>query len=87
MIWFTLAWLLFIVLFSPNSNRQRIDLSYSQFKQEVQQGNVAEVTVKGEYINGVFANDYQVQGEKSQNGTARNCRLFKGARALSGARG
>jgi hypothetical protein len=45
------------------------------------------VTVKGEYINGVFANDYQVQGEKSQNGTARNCRLFKGARALSGARG
>jgi cell division protease FtsH len=65
MIWFTLAWLLFIILFAPKPNRERIDLSYSQFKQEVQQGNVAEVTVKGEHINGVFVDDYQVQGEEN----------------------
>lgn len=65
MLWFALAWLLFIVLFTPQPNRQRIDLSYSQFKQEVQQGNVAEVTVKGERINGVFANDYQIKDEKN----------------------
>jgi cell division protease FtsH len=65
MIWFALAWLLVIALFGPKPNRHRIDLAYSQFKQQVQKGNVAEVTVKGDHITGAFANDYHVKGEKN----------------------
>jgi cell division protease FtsH len=65
MIWFILVWLLIIFLSSPNPDRNRIDLSYSQFKQEVQNGNVVEVTVKGNRITGAFVNAYQVQAEKN----------------------
>jgi cell division protease FtsH len=65
LIWFVLAWLLFIALFGPKPDVQRIALPYSQFKQQVQKGNVAEVTVKGDRITGTFANDYQVEGEKN----------------------
>jgi cell division protease FtsH len=65
MIWFMLVWLLIIFLSSPNPDRNRIDLSYSQFKQEVQNGNVTEVTVKGNRIAGAFVKAYQVQAEKN----------------------
>jgi cell division protease FtsH len=65
MIWIGLAWLLFITLFGPKPDRHRIDLPYSQFKQEVQQGNVAEVTVKGDRITGAFIENYQVEAEKN----------------------
>jgi cell division protease FtsH len=71
LLWVFLAWLLFIYLFrgffSPAPPSRTI--SYTQFKQMVQQGRVAELTMKGNEITGKFRQT-QAEKEKNQNSGA-----------------
>jgi cell division protease FtsH len=50
--------LAFVVLsfFFPFQDENRVDISYTEFKREVKEGNVSEVTVKGSGIRGKFKN-------------------------------
>jgi cell division protease FtsH len=66
LIWFIilLVMMLFYVprfLYSPKA----FDLPYSEFKQQVESGNVSEITIQGEEIRGTFENEY-VASEESQ---------------------
>ncbi|MBD3306849.1 hypothetical protein GF339_10505, partial [candidate division KSB3 bacterium] len=41
-----------------------IDISYSEFKQQVKTGNVSEITIQGETIQGQFENAYTTGAEQ-----------------------
>ena len=65
LIWVFLAWLLFLYLFSgllsPAPSTQTI--SYTKFKQMVENGRITEVTLKGNQITGKYR---QTQSEKEK---------------------
>jgi cell division protease FtsH len=62
-VWRIITWILvvwfaavfFLKFYGPESVRIR-NLSYSEFKQSVQEKNVAEITVKGDQISGKYVN-------------------------------
>jgi len=55
---FILLWLAFAYVFNYLGSKKSIDLSYTEFKDQVQADNVKEVTVKGQDIDGIFKNKY-----------------------------
>ncbi len=46
-----------------------VEISYSQFKQQIQDNNVSSVTVQGERIQGEFKRQYQPQEKGKQKGS------------------
>lgn len=57
--WFLIT--LFILSYVPRwfNSPNSVELSYSQFKQQIQDGNVARVTMQGEEIQGKFTEAYR----------------------------
>lgn len=49
-------------LYSPKA----IEISYSEFKHQVETGNVSEVSIKGEEIRGTFENEYMASEESKK---------------------
>ncbi|MBS3818142.1 ATP-dependent zinc metalloprotease FtsH [bacterium] len=69
--WGVLIWILLIfvvILFFSNvfKFQESADLSYSEFKQQVKRGNISEVTIQGQKIQGSFKKAYKPEkGETS----------------------
>lgn len=57
-IWFLLLWLAISYLVRFIGGKDRIDIPYTRFKQQVKQRNVSQVVVKGEEIKGKFKKKY-----------------------------
>lgn len=53
-IWIIISWFL-----GDFNNVNQAAISYSEFKDQAAQGNIAEVTFKGDRINGEFKNEYK----------------------------
>lgn len=68
----SLLWLLVAMAFAYwmfqgfNSSENGIMISYSEFRQQVQNGNVSEITVQGEKISGVFKQPIEEQQDGEQ---------------------
>ena len=54
LIWIGVFWLFMFYFFGQFGSVDRIKMSYTGFKKGVDQGNVAEITVKGSEITGKF---------------------------------
>src|SRR6266566_7851903 len=75
-----LRWLIFIIvinlffyaplLFGSSSGQSSINLSYTSFLQQVQHGNVKDVTLSGNAVSGDFKTPLHQQQSGSGNGTA-----------------
>ena len=65
LLWVLVVWLLFIYMFQGlGGSRASKKISYTQFKHEVLQNKVAEITMRGNEINGTYK---QAKGsEKSE---------------------
>lgn len=59
LIWFLLLLVLAYFLFQVFSPSEGVQISYSDFKKQVKQGNVSEITIKGQEIKGRFKEAYQ----------------------------
>jgi cell division protease FtsH len=57
-LWILLAWVVGYFVYSWFVSPNQADVAYSNFKQLVRQGNVAEVTVQNKTITGEFADGY-----------------------------
>jgi len=66
LIWFLLLYLVFSYFFGIYSKKDRIEISYTEFKKQVEKGNVEKILVKGEEITGKFTNNYKVQKESGE---------------------
>jgi cell division protease FtsH len=60
LLWGSILTVLFYYLFG-NPVHEKIALPYSAFKQQIRDGNVTEVTFKGNDIQGKFAKDYSAK--------------------------
>ncbi len=58
-IWIVLAFVIAYFAYSQFVGQNRIRLTYSKFKELVQQGRVAEVTIRGNEIGGSFEEPYE----------------------------
>src|SRR6266702_2585199 len=77
---FWLQWLIFIIvinllfyaplLFGSSSGQSTINLSYTSFLQQVQHGNVKDVTLTGNAVSGDFKTPLRQPQSGSGNGTA-----------------
>jgi cell division protease FtsH len=56
-------WFIVLALLLPSMSSNAVDLSYSEFKQQVRADNVSEVTVRGSVVTGTFRNAYQATGK------------------------
>ena len=63
MLLLAFLWLILLTLFTPRMSANTINLFYSEFKHQVAQGNVAEITVQGDTVRGVFRDGYRVGSE------------------------
>ena len=69
--WGILTWVMvFLVIsyfiFSLFPSEDSVEISYSEFKKQVKTGNVNEVTIKGQDIEGRFRQDYEILQEDQQ---------------------
>jgi cell division protease FtsH len=63
LLWLAVVWLIVLALVIPARSPNGVDLSYSEFKQQVRAGNVTEVTVRGSVVTGTFKEAYRVAGK------------------------
>ena len=58
-VWLVLIFVIVTLFgnFNPKYNHPSKDLSYSQFKQKLGRGEVAQITVDGQYVNGLTTNN------------------------------
>jgi cell division protease FtsH len=79
LMWVLLAWLLLLYLFggliSPTPAARTI--SYTEFKQAVEQGRIAEVTFKGNEISGKFQQTASGQKKSQKSASDRNTSIFQ----------
>jgi len=54
LVWIGVFWLIMYYLFGQFGRVDRMEMSYTGFKKSVDEGNVAEITVKGSEITGKF---------------------------------
>lgn len=66
MVWALIFLAISYLVFSLFPSKDSIDISYSEFKQQVKEGNVTEVTISGQDINGSFRKDSEIpqKGQK-----------------------
>ena len=67
MLLLAFLWLILLTVFAPRMRANTINLSYSDFKHQVAQGNVAEITVQGDTVRGVFRDGYRVGSEDREH--------------------
>ena len=67
-LWIILFWIVAAYFFRPFAQSNSIDIPYSRFKEYVTQGNISEITVKGQIITGKFNKPVkkQIKGGKNQ---------------------
>jgi len=70
-IWFVLIGLLVINMFRMIAPADSLELSYSDFKDKVRQGEVLEVTIKGDKVTGTFKEPVK-QGAKSEGSVEKS---------------
>jgi cell division protease FtsH len=79
LMWVLLAWLLLLYLFggliSPTPAARTI--SYTEFKQAVEQGRIAEVIFKGNEISGKFQQTASGQKKSQKSASDRNTSIFQ----------
>ncbi|MFO7866749.1 MAG: ATP-dependent zinc metalloprotease FtsH [Candidatus Aminicenantes bacterium] len=63
LIWIVILTALGYFFFHAFRTAPRINIPYSTFKHQVQEGNVSEINIKGQEITGEFKEDYQPPGE------------------------
>ncbi len=68
-LWFVVIWLVFSYLFRSFDTPNRVEISYTKFKQQIKQGNVTEVTFKGNEIDGEFKSKYRVINKSKKDTT------------------
>lgn len=66
--WFLLIWLVASYFFGTYEERNRVKISYTAFKQQVREGNVKEIVVKGDKIRGEFKKAYTEKGDSEKEG-------------------
>lgn len=66
-IWVVLWLALIAYFFRMGGDRESAKISYTEFKQQVQEGNVEAVTAKGEQISGTFKNEYKTAGAEGDS--------------------
>ncbi len=74
-IWRILLWALVLAFFASFalnlfSQKDRAEISYTTFKQQVRQGNVVSVSMQGREILGEFENEYTTAGADNQDTAA-----------------
>jgi len=70
LIWIAVFVALAYFFFQTASSHPRIKIPYSVFKQQVQDGNISELKIKGQKITGKFQKSYQPPG--TEEGTEYN---------------
>jgi cell division protease FtsH len=79
LIWVLLGWFLLLYLFggliSPTPAARTI--SYTEFKQAVEQGHIAEVTFKGSEISGKFRQPASGEKKSQKSASDRNTSIFQ----------
>ncbi len=66
-IWIIIAAAVTYYLFTTFNAADRVDLAYTQFKEQVRQGNVEAVVIEGKRIRGQFAETYTQPAERSDD--------------------
>ncbi|MBD3317676.1 MAG: ATP-dependent zinc metalloprotease FtsH [Chitinivibrionales bacterium] len=66
-IWILVAALAGYYIFTTYNNLDRVELSYSSFKQQVREGNVSSVTIQGKRVRGKFAENYSTPAGRGQD--------------------
>ncbi len=70
---FFAAWFIFSYTFQWYGNESRVNISYSEFRNQVKKNNVDEVLIKGQEVTGKFNKEYlditQIKNEKSDTTT------------------
>ena len=66
MLWILLLWIVILYFFKPFGARSSADISYTGFKEYVSQGNVTEITVKGQAITGQFKNPVKLENKEGK---------------------
>jgi cell division protease FtsH len=74
-LWLVLGWLLISYFFRAYGPSNTLKISYTEFKSDVSQGNVSEITVKGNDIRGTFKKP--VKPESSSGGSEKNVPEYK----------
>jgi cell division protease FtsH len=69
--------IVFIAIFPPEAPEPVAEIAYSQFKQELRNGRVGEVTLQGENLNGTFAPAVTLTSDQVMSGK------FEGERSFS----
>ncbi|MFW6139795.1 MAG: ATP-dependent zinc metalloprotease FtsH [Acidobacteriota bacterium] len=69
--WGLLLWIaVFVALayffFQTVSSNPRVEIPYSTFKQQVRDGNISELKIKGQKITGIFQKSYQPPGQEDE---------------------
>ncbi len=70
LVWFFLIWFISSAVFRLINARDRIELTYSDFKHQVRTGNVERITIKGRTITGSFEDDYRAPAESDGDSVA-----------------
>jgi cell division protease FtsH len=70
-IWILAAWFLIVYLYSAYTQQpqDRETLSYTAFKEQVRNGNVAEVTIQGQSVRGTYVSSSGDSSEKQAAGS------------------
>ncbi len=80
---FILAWFLIIYMFRPYGGPQPVELTYTEFKSRVRQGDVAQVTFRGQEVSGQLKKGVQIDGQTKQQGSGDNAQNSSGAQSGS----
>lgn len=69
-VWIALFIILAFLLFQTFTPQGNIDISYSEFKNQVKEGNISEITIRQQEIKGKFKKPHKTTGKKNKAGTA-----------------
>lgn len=66
-IWIALFAVLAYLFWGTFSSREKIDISYTEFKRQVKKGNVKEITIQNQEIRGQFKEPYtEISGDREK---------------------
>ncbi len=65
-IWIVIFFVLAYLFWQTSTPRGKINISYTDFKNQVKKGNVAEITIQNQDIKGQFKKPYTVKGAKGE---------------------
>ena len=66
----------YVAIFPPQPLEPAAEIAYSQFKQELKNGHVAEVTLQGQNLNGIFATEISLTSDQVMNSQFEGERTF-----------